>query len=278
MRYRKGMISVSDSRDIPLLLLIRDSRAISISQLIADLMFDEIETNSRSVHWRLNRLIASGFVERVGNDRAIGEPAYAITHDGLALLEYRGHVLLSLGSFSKTVIAEAEVLHMLELNAIRLALKRAGILVEWKHTLQIVSENLVDYGKTTKDYDSLVIIAHEGRRIRFAIEYERTAKSTARYREIVKTIEDDTEIPFVLYLTPNQELLYLLTQDLRSLGERAAFGVSGLVKTKLLGAPIVVVTGQPAVRQLGEILSELPEYKPFGVDYLVPSLTARSAQ
>jgi hypothetical protein len=278
MRYRKGMISVSDSRDIPVLLLIRDSRAISISQLIAELMLDGVETNSRSIHWRLSRLVASGLVEKVGNDRAIGEPAYAITHDGLALLEYRGHVLLSLGSFSKTIIAEAELLHMLELNAIRLALKRAGILVEWKHTLQIVSENLVDYGKTTKDYDSVVIIAHEGRRIRFAIEYERTAKSTARYREIVKTIEDDTEIPFVLYLTPGQELLYLLTQDLRSLGERAAFGVSGLVKTKLLGAPIVVVTDQPAVRKLGEILSELPEYKPFGVEYLAASLTARSAQ
>ena len=101
MRYRKGMISVSDSRDIPLLLLIRDSRAIAISQLIAELMLDEIETNSRSIHWRLNRLIASGFVEKVGNDRAIGEPAYAITHDGLALLEYRGHVLLSLGSFRR---------------------------------------------------------------------------------------------------------------------------------------------------------------------------------
>jgi hypothetical protein len=43
------------------------------------------------------------------------------------------------------------VLHMLELNAIRLALKRAGILVDWKHTLQIVSENLVDCGNTTKD-------------------------------------------------------------------------------------------------------------------------------
>ena len=160
------------------------------------------------------------------------------------------------------------MLQMLELNAIRLALKRAGILVEWKHTLQIVSENLVDYGKTTKDYDSVVIIAHEGRRVRFAIEYERTAKSTARYREIVKTIEDDTEIPLVLYLTPSQELLYLLTQDLRPLGERAAFG-SGLVKTKLLGAPVVVVTDQPAVRKLGERLSELPEYKPFAIEYIL---------
>jgi hypothetical protein len=67
------MISVSGTRDIPLLLLIRDSRAISISQLIAELMLDAIETSSRSIHWRLSRLIASGFVEKVGNDRAIGE-------------------------------------------------------------------------------------------------------------------------------------------------------------------------------------------------------------
>jgi hypothetical protein len=67
------MISASGTRDIPLLLLIRDSRAISISQLIAELMLDAIETSSRSIHWRLSRLIASGFVEKVGNDRAIGE-------------------------------------------------------------------------------------------------------------------------------------------------------------------------------------------------------------
>ena len=72
MRYRKGMIFISDSRDIPLLLLIRDSRAISISQLIDDLMFDAIETNSRSIHWRLNRLIASGFVEKVATTGQLG--------------------------------------------------------------------------------------------------------------------------------------------------------------------------------------------------------------
>ena len=140
MRYRKGLIAISKARDIPMLLLIRDSRAISFSQLVEELLQDATETNSRSVYWRVNRLVNCGFVEKRTYQRIVGEPVYAITHDGLSLLEGNGYSLLALGSFTRTIVAGAEIPHMLELNAIRLSLKKSGLLVEWKNELQVISE------------------------------------------------------------------------------------------------------------------------------------------
>ena len=258
MRYRKGFISISDSRDIPMLLLIRDSRAISSSQLIAELMLDKVESNSRSIHWRLNRLVANGMVQRLGNDRSYGEPVFSITHEGLSVLEYKGHALLALGSHLKSIVAEPEIPHTLELNAIRFSLKSSGLLVSWKTELQIISENLVDCGMATKDYDSVVTIRYDNRVVRFAIEYERTAKSAARYREICQTIKDDRATRLVLYLSANQEIMYLLTQELRSLQNKVAFGLASLFRIQQLSAPMVVIRNAPTVLPLCDILAGLP--------------------
>ena len=225
MRYRKGAISINESRDIPLLLLIRDSRAITLQQLHCMLPILNIETNRNSAYWRIRRLEQNGFIEQLKQTKTLGCPVYAITHEGLGLLEFKGYSLLSLGSFSRNVIHDSEVLHMTEINDIRLTLLKSGRLRKWKNELQVLSENLAFYGETTKDYDAQVTVDTAKGPRSFGLEYERTAKSAARYREIRKMIDEDLRSSFVLYLSPNQELMFLLAQELCAHQTQVVFGL-----------------------------------------------------
>ncbi len=79
MRYFRGYLSISDERDVPLLLHVRNARAISFRQLCELLLMDGAEKVRRSVHWRLSRLQQHGFVERADQDRFRGEPCFVIT-------------------------------------------------------------------------------------------------------------------------------------------------------------------------------------------------------
>ncbi len=259
MRYRKGHVAISDTRDVPVLLAVRNARATTMSQLIEELRYAGLETNHRSTYWRLNRLVTSGYLEQIEHGISVADPVYAITNSGLALLESRGHILLTLSSTTKTIVSQKEVLHMLEINSIRLALKKAGILEEWKPELEVISENLVNYGNTGKDYDAIVTVNNNGRRTRFALEYERTAKSGSRYKEISQSILCDVTIDLVLYLAPSHEMLSLLAQEFRTLGDKAVFGFSKQFKFQLLQTPVLTVGDRPEFRKFTEILDHLPE-------------------
>jgi hypothetical protein len=230
-----------------------------MSQLIDELFHLGLESNLRSTYWRIRRLVDNGFMTKLRHSKTIGEPAYAITRAGLAVLETRGHYLLALSSESKNILADAEVLHMIEINAIRIALMKAGILDDWKTELEIISENLVNRFNTRKDYDAIVTVRHAGRRIRFAVEFEKTAKSASRYLEISKSILRDTSIDLVVYLAANQELLSLLAQEFRSLGDKMAFCLSNQFKIQLLQTHMLTMGDYSEFRPFSEILNYLPE-------------------
>jgi hypothetical protein len=255
MRYRKGSIAINETRDIPLLLLIRDSRAITLQQLYEELFLRNLETSNNSAYWRLRRLEGKRLIEVLKEADTCGEPVYTITHRGLGLLESKGHSLLSLGSFSRSVIQESEVLHMTELNSIRIAMLRSGTLVSWKSEMQIVSENLALFGEVSKDYDAEVVVKTMNGTANFALEFERTAKSASRYREIRQTIDADSRTNLILYLTSTQELLFLLLQELRAIDTPIAFGLSVDLKKHILEMPVIVPDdGEVKRKSLGEFL------------------------
>jgi len=254
MRYWKGTIDISDARDVPVLKLIRDARAISLSQLTEELILIHSEVSSKSAYWRINRLQKSGLVDRI-KDTMIGDPVYKITQIGLGLLEAKGHALLAIGSASETIVKPAEVFHMLELNSIRLEFRRAGLLHRWKTELEIISENLVGFGSALKDYDAVVTLNFENSRVRFALEYERTVKSAKRYREIVEAIRDDESVDLVVYLVANQELAFVLEQEFESLKDKVAIGVASNFRRCLIATHLSQMSDY---RPFSEILRELP--------------------
>ena len=271
MRYRKGSIALHEKRDIPILLTIRNARAVTLSQLIGELFHLGRESSLRGTYWRIDRLVSAGLLVKLRLSTTIGEPAYALTGAGLRALEFRGHYLLALSSETKNVLADAEVPHMIEVNAIRMAMMKAGILDNWKSELEIISENLVNRFSARKDFDAIATIGHGGRRVRFAVEFERTVKSSARYREISKLILNDSSINLVLYFAANEEVMSVLAHEFGPLGERVAFCLLNQFKNRLLATPVLTVGDHSEFRPLTEILHSLPEaaadawYYPFEI-------------
>ena len=246
MRHEKGKITISKTRDIPLLLLIRSARAVRLDQICELLLLAGLEPNRRLAYKRIQRLLKVDLLTRLERLRHLGTTIYSISHTGLSLLESYGHCLLSLGSFSKTIVDEAKAVHMVELNDIRLALARSRRLISWQGELEVLSENLVMYGEILKDYDAVVTVDLGGTRVRFGLEYERTAKSARRYREIRDAIESDHRVDLVLYLTPSQELMYLLTKELEGLRKQLFFGIANSFKANDL--KFQVLTYEPGRR------------------------------
>jgi hypothetical protein len=254
MRYRAGTISLSDANDVPLLLSIRNARAVTFDQISALACIDGFAKNRRVVHWRLSRLERSGFIRRMTYGLLPAQPVFAITTLGLEFLESRGHVLLSLPSSTRDILRGAQIMHSIELAAIRIALASRGILRSWKWELEIVSENLVYGERATKDYDAIAEIALGTGVSRFGIEFERTLKGAARYEELRRVFSTERSVDTVLYLTPNSEILYVLAMELRDVRKRIGFALSKTFQTDLLDADVLSNTSAGELVSLREFL------------------------
>ena len=234
MRYYKGHIVLSDTLDVPLLMHVRNARAICLEQLVDLLTHEGISQPARTFRWRVARLEKAGLIMRAEGTRHFGRPVFGITQSGLIFLESRGHYLLSLPSTTDQIIHPSQVPHALELVNIRTALARAGILRSWKCELEISSRNLMVENSVTKDYDAIAEIEVDGTSRSFAIEYERSAKGSTRYRAIREALSRDTAVDTGLYLTANDDILYLLAMEMRASSKRIGFALSETFRQSLL--------------------------------------------
>src|SRR5271166_1426333 len=130
VRYRKGSIVISETHDVPLLLLVRNSGYITHEQLIALSGYDKSQSSVCNFLWRIRRLLAGGFIALL-HQRIEGHKVYSITRKGLAELESFGHMLYSLNPETTSIGRPSKMMHCLELNDIRLTLKRHRLLDSW---------------------------------------------------------------------------------------------------------------------------------------------------
>jgi len=270
MRYYKGYITLSDAYDVPVLLHIRNARAICADQLCELIALDGIAQPSRSFRWRIARLETAGLIARADVHRYFGKPVYGITQSALNFLESRGHSLVSLPSTTDNIFHPSQIPHALELVNIRIALARVGILRSWKCELDIASRNLMLENSVTKDYDAIAEIDVDGTSRSFAIEYERSAKASARYRAIREALDKDNAVDTVLYLTPNDDILYLLAVELRASKKRIGFALSESFRRSLLDTRTLLNT------EASEIVPFRDLFASPGLVNFVPASSVRS--
>jgi hypothetical protein len=254
MRYRKGYIALSDDRDLPLLVTIRNARAITYDQICKIACIDGQEKTRRSVYWRLSRLERNGLVQRMIYDQFFSQPIFAITRMGLEFLEHRGQTLLALPSTVKEIVRKTQILHSVELASIRVALAANGILKSWQWELEIVSNNLVYGTGDSKDFDAIAEIAVGNQTKSFAIEFERTLKGSARYEELCRVLAAEKATDTVLYLTPNAQILYVLASEIRNVGKRIGFALSAAFQHDLLDTRVLTNPSKSNVVPFHEFL------------------------
>jgi hypothetical protein len=261
MRYRKGCIALSEEHDLPVLLYVRNARAITLDQIYRLLVSDRTDTVRRSVLWRMSRLETSGLVERLPSSQLFRQPVYRITALGLSFLESRGHALVALPSTCGQILHETQVFHATELVSIRLALRESNLLTAWQTELEVASRNLVFYGGVAKDYDALARIQERNAAAEFAIEYERTVKASARYNEIRAVLNQDSTTNVILYLASNHDVLHVLAVELRGVKKAIGLALSDDFRRDLLDTQVLNVNGTPSVVPFREMLSTFQSSK-----------------
>jgi DNA-binding Lrp family transcriptional regulator len=255
MRYRKGHIAISEDRDVPVLLHVRNARAITQGQLWQLLALEKVEESQRSAEWRIARLEKSGLIERIEAGRFFRQPVFTITTIGMSLLEYRGHTLVSVSSETGHLLHNSQIFHALELVNVRLALAKNGALCSWKTEVEVASRNLVFSTGKTKDFDAIVQIEHDGERYTIGLEYERTVKAAARYTEIREALNRDRAVDMVLYLASSYDVLHVLAVELRGVSKRIGFAISDGFCRDLFAANTLLNTGDQNLVRFEEFLA-----------------------
>ncbi len=247
MRYAKGTRSVSASRDIPLLLHVRNCRFIAHQQLFELLQLAGVEYSRESFNWRVKRLAAANYLSVCPGDFGNGASVYRITRAGLVQLENHGRFATVLNSRTQHLPHPSQIHHALELNSIQLSLARKNLLLSWQSDVETASLNTVSTSALEKDYDAIVDVWNHDTAARFGLEYERTLKSAQQYEKIRRALESENKLACILYLTAGQEISLHLAHELSGIPKRLAFVTAKAFRDQLLDTRVLVYPGQPEV-------------------------------
>jgi len=248
MRYAKGGLVINPERDIPLLRQVRNSRFVSHSQLFGLMRFGGSDRSRDSFNWRVRRLIKSGHIGICSGVFCAGSAVYRITREGLILLEHHGQFTNVLHSNTQHLPHASQVFHALELNAIQLALAHKNQLASWQSEIEIASFNTISRSPYEKDYDAIVDVWVGDNRARFALEYERTLKSSKQYERVRAALQAERQIACILYLTAGMEVLVHLVHELDSVPKKLAFANAKDFTQTLLETRVFVRGNGPGTR------------------------------
>lgn len=246
MRYPKGSIVISESLDFPLLLLVRNARYISFRQLRILLQYGDTELAADRLGWRLDRLARAEYI-RLLEQRVQGEKIYSIAHKGLSYLEMMGHGVLSLLAKRRRLLDPALMIHALELTEIRIAFRDAGVLQLWKTDVEVSSENIATGEQYAKDYDAIATLAIQGTVQQFAIEYERSTKSIARYGELHAILGEEQKLSGILYFIFGVERFMTIVEELEGAHPRLIFCNAEEFRSRKLNAHCLRTSLEPMI-------------------------------
>ncbi|SRR5579884_570511 len=248
MRYAKGTLDISSTRDVPLLLQVRNSKFIDHQQLWELMTLGNYEHSRESFAWRVKRLVDAGFLQRCEGAFGRGAVVYQIARSGLYRLESEGHYAVTLNSSTQRLPQTAQMHHALELNSIRIALAKAHLLASWQSDVETASINSVSDSAACKDFDAIVDVWNGNQLARFGLEYERSLKSAKRYREIREVLERDAKTNCILYVTSGFDIAWHLANELLGTSKRIAFVPITDFRQRLLDVEVITKPGEPLVR------------------------------
>jgi hypothetical protein len=113
----------------------------------------------------------------------------------------------------------ASLYHFLGLNKIMIEFRNHFQTKFWSSDFEVRSDNsFIGADGLAKDYDSAAeLILPTGGRVRFAVELERSQRSTSRYQKLKSILESEKRLQFVLFFYTEIRLRNHLMSHLKSL-------------------------------------------------------------
>jgi hypothetical protein len=141
MRYWKGSIALSATRDYPLLRQVLHSGFVTHSQLREFMRLDYCASSRNAFSNRVLRLVNQGLLIRHELPFIKREVVYSVSEAGASELAGKGECRARAADHLKSGNGEGRLHHFLDVNEIHLALRRTGTLVYWTPETEIRSRN-----------------------------------------------------------------------------------------------------------------------------------------
>src|SRR5919108_3649606 len=116
MRFRKDVVAISASRDIPLLRQVLHSVVISRTQLFTFMQLGYFESRRDAFNWRLRRLVGQDLLKVHELPALSHDPLYTITASGITCLECHGEFCPAASPISNQHLMGLNIAHTLEVN------------------------------------------------------------------------------------------------------------------------------------------------------------------
>ena len=255
MRYWKGSIALSTTRDYPILREVLHSGFVTHGQLLEFMRLDYCTSSRNAFSNRVLRLVKHGLLIRHELPFINREAVYTVSEAGASELAGKGECYTRSADHLKAGNGQCHLHHSLDLNEIHLALKRTGTLVYWTAETEIRSRNDLTAAGYWKYYDAVVVVRLAGQDYRFALEYERTPKAARQYLNVRQRIEQETSITHFLYLMPNSDLLWFVADKLSGCRRAVHFGLLKDFLQLTLALP-VRRNGSPVSMTLASVLTQ----------------------
>jgi hypothetical protein len=181
--------------------------------------------------------------------------AYSIGATGMEYLSVRGECFTQKNQRQTrdcTAVPGA-LLHSLGVNDLYLRMHLDGVLARWKWETQIRAQNELTTVRYAKDYDAIVTVRLEHDEAEFALEYERMAKTHARYKGIRQKIESEPYLEQFVYAVANYDLLNYLGQHFAHMRQRVYLCLFDDLARNSLHAEAFIPGASPA-GTLGDVL------------------------
>lgn len=253
MRYWKGSIALSSTRDHPILRHVLQSGFITHSQLFELAKLDYCISSRNAFNNRVLRLVKHGLLDRRERLSASGEVVYSLSASADVALGVNGNPSSYSTRNGASRVTDRQLHHSLDLNEIHLALKRTGSLVYWMPETEVRSRNDLTPCGYWKYYDAVVVVRLAGQDSKFALEYERTPKAARHYAVIRERIDQETAIRHFLYLVPNHDLMWFIAEKLSQCRSPVYIGLFHDFLEQTLVLP-VRRSGSPATLTLASVL------------------------
>ena len=254
----KGNVQLNPAKDLRLLSLIRDATFISRQQIELLINGRTNELNYHNRNRRLARLVELGQVQVYPQCFSYPGRVFGITQRGMKILELAGLGIFKASAYRETLANVGQMPRFLKLNQIEIAAREAFNVLRWIPARELRSLKRAASHPTLKAYDSVAVIAgtpDSNEQIYLGIKYERTIKSKARYAQIRKNLEAESQIHGLIYFVDTESNAVIISREVYSATVPVGVVIASHFQSDGADATLRVLHGLSVVRAMAGLIA-----------------------
>jgi hypothetical protein len=176
----------------------------------------------------------------------------------MKILELAGLGIFKASAYRETLANVGQMPRFLKLNQIEIAAREAFNVLRWIPARELRSLKRAASHPTLKAYDSVAVIAgtpDSNEQIYLGIKYERTIKSKARYAQIRKNLEAESQIHGLIYFVDTESNAVIISREVYSATVPVGVVIASHFQSDGADATLRVLHGLSVVRAMAGLIA-----------------------